>query len=272
MRTEDQAVANLYPREVLDDTQQIRAQARLEQILATDPHPARGFDQAQPKGFETRQKALLNRRLRWAAIPVAVAAGLIAGIVTPNAPTLPPAHASVATWRAQPTAIPNAQLQRANEICGNADILEPVTAELRNDWALLTRLWPTGTVQACLVWFQNSAEGQQVAAFASEGPMAFTVTVENEALTGLVLAVGDDFTDAVIHTPNAGDVTATVANGFMIAWWPGNVERPSTTQDGQRLMPYDYTYTVTRQDGSTETLDFPELHGCLWDAETLGCS
>ena len=56
--------------------------------------------------------------------------------------------------------------------------------------------------------------------------------------------VGPDVAGVTVHTPDRGDVRATVANGHLAAWWPGD----SQENAGQGPLS-----TITFTDGTSET-------------------
>jgi hypothetical protein len=153
------------PKSSITETTTIRSEARLEQIMMTSPDVVVSISGATRRLSQKRMRAI-----RWAAIPVAAAAALGIGIILPNSPTLAPAHASLASWRADPTALVGAQFAVADQNCrarladtlmklgeGSFDLgdgtyemfdpeftagqdsagLTPIASEQRGDWAFL---------------------------------------------------------------------------------------------------------------------------------------
>ena len=56
-----------------------------------------------------------------------------------------------------------------------------------------------------------------------------TTVVGFERLVG---RVGSAVTGVVVHRANGTDVTATVQNGWFLAWWPGDDDAPTITVSG----------------------------------------
>lgn len=151
------------PAALLNQTTDIRAEARLAQIMATDPN----YTPANTRTVNTRTQTLAatHKRLtkkqlatRLAAIP-AVAAGIIAGtVLAPTDSQIAPASA-FATWTAMPlplegTRLDSAALACRSEIDWNQSLgsdngpfqpatwqlqvaAQPTVAEQRGDWAFV---------------------------------------------------------------------------------------------------------------------------------------
>jgi hypothetical protein len=86
--------------------------------------------------------------------------------------------------------------------------------------------------------------------------MAQQFTLENGEIFSTIQApVDPDVKEVVVHSVNSGDVVATVADGFFIAWWPGswslNIDQLRAAE-GSIAGAIVSGYTVTRADGSTE--------------------
>jgi len=203
------------PASSIDQTATIRSEARLSQILAQPPNSAsapslsRRASAANParRLSPTGTFAPSVRRLhglRWAAIPVAAAAVIAAGIIWPQNPVTPApaltAHAALATWQPEPTPLSPNLLEIANQQCrkelaasaqslvsglaespipGRVSLADPtigdlVIAEQRGDWGFLSyaaevtvagqQVTNTGS---CLVWFPATAPGQALVLAAS---------------------------------------------------------------------------------------------------------
>ena len=174
---------NAAPVAQVDEASQIRAQARLEQILATDPTQT-----GEPLAAASRRA--LPRALRWVAIPATAAVVIGLGIALPGSPGTVSAFAN---WAAEPQPVPLADLAAADAACfGTLDRAWPYTAErasltvseLRGDWAFLLYTGPAiGSAQlpitvACLynaradddVFFMDGIDAINSGITASETP------------------------------------------------------------------------------------------------------
>ncbi|MGO0575890.1 hypothetical protein [Ornithinimicrobium panacihumi] len=67
---------------------------------------------------------------------------------------------------------------------------------------------------------------------------------------------GEDVRGVVVHTPDQGEVTASVQNGIWAAWWP--------VEEGR--YPSGLTATVTIADGTSRDVDVDELL-LAWEGE-----
>ena len=296
------------PASTITETTMIRSEARLEQIMASPRHPAPAMQPSRRLSLsKPRAKAL-----RWVAIPVTAAAAFAAGALLPNSPTVQPAHATLASWRAHPTTLTTNLLDPANANCQSeladmagiktpqwqidADLAEPtdpatvlawagapVAAEQRGDWGMLGYRTSEGGIATCLTWLGGSggpqaqvlyvegdghsgfghARGSEETSFASafviDGAVAQEARLHSgEIFSSIVATIPADVVEVVLHTGVSGDVTATIADGFFMAWWPGSW--------GFRIVPggeHNFTgiatgYTITRADGSTETIAFED--------------
>ena len=118
----------------LNETTTIRAEARLEQILASPPESSVESDRNHRFGFGANRrfsfgtarnpKARAHSRsnpLRWVAIPVAAAAVIAAGVIWPHNPINPApaltAHAALATWQPAPAELSADLLNLADAQC-----------------------------------------------------------------------------------------------------------------------------------------------------------
>ena len=167
------------PTTTFDNTTDIRAQARLEQIMATNP-----YSQSSPK-----PRALNSARVwRWAAVPAIAAAGLALSVLAPHSPTIQPAHASLASWTALPTSLTGENAVAADNACratmaaiainpsGAGELhwendgwvmppmahnfaagfpeffASPVIASTRGEWGTVLYVNSDGTFATCLMW------------------------------------------------------------------------------------------------------------------------
>jgi len=151
------------PTTVLTNTTQIRSEARLAQIMATDPNPA-------PVPYRKRlTKPQLIMRL--AAIPALAAAFIAGSVLAPSGTSIAPVPA-FATWTSSPTPLTGERLLAATERCldfvnwhiasssGDHDYFttEPVFAEQRGDFAfLIFAEWndPVSKKGDCLILFRD---------------------------------------------------------------------------------------------------------------------
>jgi len=171
-RTDNLNPVNLAPLDaapptLIDQTMQIRSQARLEQILAM---PVQAPASAPTAALPRRRTA--SRTLRWAAIPVAAAAALAASVMWPGSPALPPAHASLASWQAVPSALAYSEAGTVEAACeaAVADMVsgtwqslgempqldDPIILETRGDWVTVFYATRDGGFTSCLVWMDPS--------------------------------------------------------------------------------------------------------------------
>jgi len=155
------------PYSVITESVTIRSQSRKAQIMATDRSQ---FPQAAESTAAHNTSRHRPWRWRYALIPAVAAAGLLAAIVAPNSPTLPPAQAGLATWTRQAQPLTGDRLEATSRACqaaigselfeghGAANMLnEPseaydlVAAEVRGDWATLV-FAKNGHGLSCLAW------------------------------------------------------------------------------------------------------------------------
>lgn len=180
---------NPAPRMPLDPTDEIRAEARLQQITASPRETSRRAPNRAPRP---------SRLLRWAAIPVAAAAAIGIGIALPGGIGAPPARASLLNWTAWNDPLTDAELSAADVVCRDAInaslvdrnasvgrwnetfadnpavpqmntvslLAQPAVAERRGDWGLLGYPQDDG-LALCLVWF--GAAGPQITMSAGPG-------------------------------------------------------------------------------------------------------
>jgi len=156
------------PPTLIDQTMQIRSQARLEQILAM---PVEAPASAPTAAFPRRCSS--SRSWRWAAIPVAAAAALAASVMWPGSPALPPAHASLASWQAVPSALTGSEVGTIEAACEAAveemvsgsrwqslsampRLDDPTILESRGDWVTVFYTTSDGGFTSCLVWMDPS--------------------------------------------------------------------------------------------------------------------
>lgn len=167
------------PASLIDQTRQIRAQAHLQQILALPATPP-------AVAVPPRRATPRLRALRWAAIPVAAAGALAASIMVPGSPSLPPAHASFASWQAVPTTLGNRETAAADTACRaaiSAAVDDPeqfyrtepnlgpatVFSEARGEWATLAYVGSDTELTTCFVAFDSTGVPSVVSATTFDG-------------------------------------------------------------------------------------------------------
>lgn len=107
--------------------------------------------------------------------------------------------------------------------------------ERRGDWDVVLLSTDSGYIADCLTGERSDSAGSSDDPHAKPGTDSITVLNESSNATDTSLWesgpraeghhmlfgwAGDDVTGIVIHAQKAGDVTATVDNGFWVSWWP----------------------------------------------------
>jgi hypothetical protein len=176
-----------------------------------------------------------------------------AGVLTLALTLVGGASSAFAGWTPQPTAPSEAQLAAAKAYCAKSqavpglplrliDARGPFTVAVYSDG---------GSNDFCSFGpsFQNaSAWTTSPPVTVPSGKMFLWVdhvaTVEGQPYGTMIARVADDVTEADVTLDNGTDVTATVQNGWAVAWWPGahhvgsaQLTTPSGTQT-QMLPPY----------------------------------
>ena len=85
---------------------------------------------------------------------------------------------------------------------------------------------------------------------------AMRLRYSDEDISTMALAVAPDVTGVVLHTVQSGDVTASVAEGFALAWWPSTFDDEANALTVDGLTGLITGYTITRANGATETIIF----------------
>jgi len=157
-------------------TTMIRAEARLEQILASDPN---GAQPTSAWATAPRRSARQVWGLRLAAIPVAAALIVAASVAWPGGEdtqpaNLPVAQAALASWSALPSELP-AAIQPAAEAACRADLnaglqsmqwgstlpdpplpaSAPVVSEARGNWGAVAFYDEGVQSGVCLLWLEH---------------------------------------------------------------------------------------------------------------------
>jgi len=304
------------PAESLGSAHPIRAEARLQQIMATQPGVIKPASAPEKRRLTSKQLAF-----RLTAIPVAAAGILGATLLAPHGNTVAPAFA---TWTATPATLSGARLDAAVNACdvtlgqlgsgmsGTANswqdfIPSPFIAEQRGDWAwlLFDQDDSSLTAQCQLLFLDNApkvifAQGRVTTRignmpnnshFAGGGRGEFELpatddeiarrtartNVWDDGLTApgtasIVVAredfvpgngmyslvsgrVGSDVVGLVVNTATGEEVTATVADGQFVAWWPDVVdaEMPRLTHGEESWRNFVTSITLTLADGTVLT-------------------
>ncbi len=252
------------PRE-LDDAQQRRAAATLERVLAAPPAPV------PPRPAPRRRT---GRRL--ALTGAAAAATAVVGLVGVQA--LGGGDSAYATWTATPHRPTTPEQLAAADDCrdslvdslrsdgpdptgvsrGTIERAPVVASEQRGAWTLVVLGDDRGFDATCISedrLLGGSAFGSM--GYATDAPTVGERDVlvtsggsggsSGRMVSVLVGLVGPQVAGVTVHTPDHGDVVATVAAGHLAAWWPGPV---GVTPDDP-ILDTTPPATVTYTDGST---------------------
>jgi hypothetical protein len=273
LRPYDPAPATMY-----NDVAATRAQARLEQILATAPE--RIGEQINIPRHRTSRRGIA---LRWAAVPTVAAAGLVVSLALPGA-----TPSAFAGWTAVANPLTGAGLTNAATACQEqrdslvsgsaalAGFTGPSTvtgAEQRGDVTLVVFSGPDSEALICLATAQGDVlamtfaapntpagrsggwtaggDGAQVSGFASGGltdpidapqgvghEVGISGTVGTNVFTAVSGEVAANVTGVTLHA-NRLSIEAMLGDGRYVAWWPGKAD-----------LYADVTYTITYADGT----------------------
>ncbi|MGP9784581.1 hypothetical protein ACT3UQ_19235 [Glutamicibacter sp. AOP12-B1-11] len=251
------------PQGELDETGQIRANARLQQILASDPDNG-----------NTANGAISKRRsrpVRRIAAPIALAA---VAAITASVVLLPGAgskDAAYASWNAVPGSISSPDRAVADAACrGSLDLASPQLdlAERRGDWVVLLYTASEHMAGMCLAHLPAGAQKADNIDFSRGGgdqgflPVAGEFTQGNiaEFRGGNIFGfgdrpeialthgnVGEDVVAVTITTPDGQLVEATVQDGRYAAWWPGKDLGDELEGNGGPATDISYTITLNDQ-------------------------
>lgn len=219
-----------------------QADQTLARILAT-PRTARQGPNALRTAPRPARRVVFIGAATIATTAVVVGAQLISGsgnpayatwTATPQHPSVTKEAAATDTCRssllksleATPQSDPNGVSRRA--LKGASALL----SEQRGDWTLVVLGDSGGLDASCVTQTSSSTSDNSFSAVAYRdsvhlGPRDVLVTnggsggSTNSLMSVLIGFVGTDVTDVTVHTPDHGDVTATVTNGRVAAWWPG---------------------------------------------------
>lgn len=251
------------PQGDLDQAGQVRANARLQQILASDPDNGNTANGAIGKRR--------SRPVRRIAAPIALAA---VAAITASVVLLPGAGSNdtaYASWNAVPGSISSPDRAVADAACrGRLDLSSPQLdlAERRGDWVVLLYTASEHMAGTCLAHLPAGAQKADNIDFGMGGgdqgflPVAGEFTEGNitEFRGGNIFGfgdrpeialthgnVGEDVAAVTITTPDGQLVEATVQDGRYAAWWPGNAFGGELEGNGGPAPAISYTITLNDQ-------------------------
>ncbi len=252
-----------------------RADLALARILAGDP--------ADPAttSVPPRPAAPRRRTARRLALVGGLAATATVGIV--GAQLVGGADRAYATWTATPHRPTTQQELSAAEDCRDrlAEALSPgatdptgltaaqvhraplVLAEQRGDWTFVVLGGAGAAEGSCLTldgpFLGGAGSGSVGGATGTPEPREILLGSWGTAVHGdrgvseVVGRVGSQVHRVVVHTATRGDVEATVAQGFVAAWWPSPYRPGSPVEDSVPAA------TVTFADGTTRTASLADF-------------
>ncbi|MGV2856254.1 hypothetical protein ACNPON_03565 [Glutamicibacter sp. AGC13] len=251
------------PQVDLDEAGRMRANARLQQILASDPDNG-----------NTMSGAIGKRRLRpvrriGAPIALAAVAAITATVVLlPGTGSNGTAYAS---WNAVPTSISSTDKAVADAACrGHLDLSSPQLdlAERRGEWVVLLYTASEHMAGMCLAHLPAGAQKADNIDFSRGGGDQGLLPVAGEFTQGNIAEfrggnifgfgdrpeialthgnVGEDVTAVTITTPDGQLVEATVQDGRYAAWWPGKALGDELEGNGGPAPAISYTLTLKDQ-------------------------
>ncbi|QKE84320.1 hypothetical protein [Arthrobacter sp. NEB 688] len=248
----------------LDDGQRARAAATLERVLAAPPAPS-----AAPAPPARRRPT--GRRL--ALTGVAAAATAVVGVV--GVQVLDGGDTAYATWTATPHRPTTPEQLAATDECRDSltdtlrgDGLDPtglsrstieragaVLTEQRGAWTLVVLGDDRGFDATCITEDAGLLGGSAFGSmgYATDAPALGDRDVlvtsggsggsSDRMVSVLVGLVGPEVAAVTVHTPEHGDVVATVADGHLAAWWPGPVGVGPDDPSLDTTPPATVTYT-----------------------------
>lgn len=265
-----QALVELDPAPAdLDAAQTMRADQSLARILLADRLAP------DTKNFVWQGSRRWRRVAILGALAVVTTVGLVGAqllsagtpayatwTATPHRPTAPQELAATTTCRdsllasieetpeTDPTGVTRAGLLRASA----------VLAEQRGDWTLVVLGDNAGLDASCVTQDDAGTPSQNSwAGFGYRDPldlqphdifvsMGGTGGSTNNLMSVLIGFVGSEVSGITVHTKEHDEVTATVANGHVAAWWPG----PKWVSVSDPQLGTTVDATVTYADGTSE--------------------
>jgi hypothetical protein len=268
--TTRQALLDMDPAPVaLDTAAKLRADESLSRILATEPSAPRAGDWARTRPGPVRKVVLIG-----AATIVTTAVAVSSQLVGDGNP-------AYATWTATPHKATPTHETVATDACRDSLLdsldatpqIDPtgvtrhalhsastVLAEQRGDWTLVVLADRGGLDASCVTQDDGGPLTNSFSAVAYRdsvhlGPRDVLVTnggtggSKDNLISVLIGFVGTDVTGVTIHTAEHGDVTATVTNGRVAAWWPG----PTGVSVSDPRLGTAASTTISYSDGTTQT-------------------
>lgn len=215
---------------------------------------------ASPEILEADYRVRAGRAWR-PRLAIGGGAAALAGTVTAVLSLAGGATNAFAGWSAQPTPAGPAQLAAAQNYC-QANIPDPGTTtqeavDNRGPFTIIAYAGPAGAVQTYN--FCTYGPGMDNASgWTSSPPVTpaaghlflwsdHTGTDNGQDYGTLFASAGAGVTGAVLTLTDGSQVTATVQNGWVIAWWPGDGHVASaqlTTGAGTATQSFDYPCDV----------------------------
>jgi hypothetical protein len=195
-------------------------------------------------------------------------AAAVAGTVTAVLSLAGGASTAFAGWSAQPTTASPAQLQAAQSYC-NANIPDPKTTtqqavDNRGPYTVIAYSGPataTQTYDFCTYGpGLDNASGWTSSPPVTVAPSQLflwsdhTGTDNGQDYGTMFAAAGAGVTGALLTLTDGSQVTATVQNGWVIAWWPGDGHVASaqlTTPSGTSTQNFSYPCDVHKCGGGS---------------------
>lgn len=246
------------PRQKLGPTEQIRVNARLHQILTTDPERVN-----TPRSHAGNRR---TRSLRRVAIPVALAATTAAAVCVPGIGNNDAAYAS---WTAVPGPISSADRTVADDACQERlDLASPQLdlAERRGEWIALLYTSTQGLAGTCLAHLPAGADQANNIQWGRSTGNDEVPPKQDQFTQGMISQydggnrlgflrdrpdislthgqVGDNVATITITTADGQSIEATITNGQYAAWWPGTAFNGSLENNAGPAAAITYTITL----------------------------
>lgn len=247
----------------LNEPGRIRANARLLQILASDPENGNIANHPQSK-----RRSRPKRRVAASVALAAVAVLTATGVLFPGAGSKEAAYAS---WNAVPGSISSTDSAVADAACrGRMDLGSPQLdlVERRGEWVVLLYTATDHMVGMCLAHVPVGASRAGEIDFSRGGGDQGFLPVAGEFTEGnmgefrggsnfgfrdrpdVALThgnVGPDVAAVTITTPDGQLVEATIQDGRYAAWWPGKIFGSKVEGNGGPAPAISYTITLKDQ-------------------------
>ncbi len=251
------------PQGELDETGRIKANARLQQIFASEP------DNGNAANGPIGKRRFRPARRVAAPIALAAVAAITATVVLfPGAGSNDAAYAS---WNAVPGSISSADRAVADAAClGRLNLASPQLdlAERRGEWVVLLYTGAEHMAGMCLAHLPAGApKANDIDVSRGGGDQGF-LPVAGEFTQGNIAEfrggnflgfrdrpdialthgnVGEDVAAVTLTTPDGQSVEATVQDGRYAAWWPGTAFGDEVEGNGGPAPAISYTITLKDQ-------------------------